>query len=483
MLNTRYLTEFRFEWHTAPRWKLWILTTVSGAAITLCTAYTLDIQSAGKSTKDIIPAALGMASGLLCSFSAHKLRKDLPRYMTRDLVEKETMIIEEQSKLPIAPWEEDDDDDYSLPQPQKMPVKSDWEQNQTTNESLELFDWGRFNTERDDFPHIAIAGKTGGGKSYLAEFLATLFEGYTIAVSPHWKKGDFTSAYLVVGWGRNTGESAQFEYSFADIMTGQFNVSVGGFMYALLQEMDRRYQLNPITQEYIGVDDPEVVVILDEFNLYANLEGLPIITKQLLREARKVRIRLIPLVQGTEVKAMGVEGEGQLREQLTFIRVKNKAKEYADQEFSKHCRDEKARYWEMVKNFISGSRYSCFVDNEPAQIPDLAEWKKLQPTLANLAGFACTPEPPVCKPDSFADEGCTDAQGDNLSTEVCPSCGSEDVRTNGKTSSGAIRYRCKSCDKTWSTSVGDLGRLTHQPQPREADIPIDFIQAPHPKLR
>ncbi len=319
-----------------------------------------------------------------------------------------------------------------------------------SSDSLQLFDWQRFNTERDDFPHVAIAGKTGGGKSYLAEFLATLFEGYTIAVSPHWKKGDFTSADLVVGWGRNTGESAQFEHSFADIMTGQFNVSVGGFMYALLQEMDRRYQLDPKTQEYMGANDPEIVVILDEFNLYANLEGLPIITKQLLREARKVRIRLIPLVQGTEVKAMGVEGEGQLREQLTFIRVKNKAKEFADQEFSKHCRDEKAGYWGMVKNFISSSRYSCFVEDMPAQIPDLTEWKKQQPPLAKLAGFGVQQKISVCEPEPFTDGSCTDAQVADLSTKVCPNCGSEDVRTNGKTSSGATRYRCKSCDKSWS---------------------------------
>ncbi len=326
--------------------------------------------------------------------------------------------------------------------PQEMPVKSDWEQNEATNESLQLFDWGRFNTERDDFPHVAIAGKTGGGKSYLAEFLATLFEGYTIAVSPHWKKGDFTSADLVVGWGRNTGESAQFEHSFADIMTGQFNVSVGGFMYALLQEMDRRYQLDPVTQEYMGANDPEIVVILDEFNLYANLEGLPIITKQLLREARKVRIRLIPLVQGTEVKAMGVEGEGQLREQLTFIRVKNKAKEFADQEFSKHCRDEKAGYWDMVKNFISASRYSCFVEDFPAQIPDLTEWKKLQPPLANLAGFN-TQNPNTA---STVVNVATNDEGDHAG-ESCPHCGSYSIKWLSR---NANRKQCKKCDGTWT---------------------------------
>jgi predicted RNA-binding Zn-ribbon protein involved in translation (DUF1610 family)/energy-coupling factor transporter ATP-binding protein EcfA2 len=318
-----------------------------------------------------------------------------------------------------------------------------------SSDSIQLFDWQRFNTERNEFPHILIAGKTGGGKSTLAEYLASLFDGIVIAVAPHWTKGDFTSADLVIGWGRNEGEAVDFKYSFAEILTGQINATVGEFMGALFKEMDRRYTLTP-TQERVGDNEEPITVILDEFNMYANMENLPPITSKLLREARKVGIRIIVLAQGTEVEALGCKGQGQIRESFTYILVKNKAKEYADLAVKKAYKSPYENYARNVKTFIENTPFSCFVEDQPALIPDLTGWKKQQPPLAKLAGFGVQQKTSVCEPDPFADGSCTDAQVADLSTEVCPNCGSEDVRTNGKTSSGATRYRCKSCDKSWS---------------------------------
>lgn len=383
--------------------------------------------------------------GAIASAVGVKYAQELKELEPHRIIQKEARLnlLSEQAALQATAF-----------RPASMQQNQLMESAETTEaKSPELFDWNRFNTERDDFPHIIIAGKTGGGKSYLAEYLASLFEGFTIAVSPHWKKGDFTSADLVIGWGRNTGGAAQFEHSFADILTGDFTVSVGGFMYALLQEMDRRYQLDPVTQEYVGANDPEIVVILDEFNLYANMDGLPIITKQLLREARKVRIRLIPLVQGTEVKALGVEGEGQLREQLTFIRVRNKAVELVNQEINKHRNDEFLGYWQGVKNFVSSSRYACFVDGIPAQIPDLTEWKQLQPPLANLAGFDVQSVDGVDDIDLLKRCYSMDSTQFQHTTRIddnCPGCESTHISPHGKTRAGTPRQRCNDCGKTWT---------------------------------
>ena len=252
---------------------------------------------------------------------------------------------------------------------------------------LNLFDWKQFAEKRNEFPHIGIAGKTGGGKSLLAEYLASCFDGIVVAVSPHWEKGDFTSADLVVAWGRNYGAVNDCRLSFSDALSGKHNISACGFLSLLHKEMDRRFKLDE-NQQFTGKDDPEIIVILDEFNAFASSKGLPEITKQLLREARKVKIRLIPLVHGTEVKALGCEGEGQIREQLTWIRVANKAKDYANLGLNKAKKGtQDFDYWQSVSQFIFGVKYPAFVEDCPANIPDLKQWKQQQPSQANLAGW------------------------------------------------------------------------------------------------
>jgi transposase-like protein/IS1 family transposase len=42
---------------------------------------------------------------------------------------------------------------------------------------------------------------------------------------------------------------------------------------------------------------------------------------------------------------------------------------------------------------------------------------------------------------------------------IVASCQHENRRTNGKTKSGAIRYRCKDCGKSWTESTSSLGGL------------------------
>lgn len=68
--------------------------------------------------------------------------------------------------------------------------------------------------------------------------------------------------------------------------------------------------------------------------------------------------------------------------------------------------------------------------------------------LGLLVGTPLAHAPHTQEP--FIDVPCTDAQEDAPSIKNCPNCGSENVRTNGTTSSGTPRYRCKDCDKAWT---------------------------------
>jgi hypothetical protein len=70
--------------------------------------------------------------------------------------------------------------------------------------------------------------------------------------------------------------------------------------------------------------DP-LIVIIDEFPAIASSlgKGATDTVKLLAREARKVQIRMCLLSQGAEVKTLGLEGEGSIRECFAMLRLGN----------------------------------------------------------------------------------------------------------------------------------------------------------------
>jgi len=62
------------------------------------------------------------------------------------------------------------------------------------------------------------------------------------------------------------------------------------------------------------------IVVLDEFpSITANIESATDIVTTLIREAREAKIRLFILSQGRQVKTLKLEGQSDLRENLTDI--------------------------------------------------------------------------------------------------------------------------------------------------------------------
>ncbi|TFI51037.1 hypothetical protein BLD44_028590 [Mastigocladus laminosus UU774] len=255
---------------------------------------------------------------------------------------------------------------------------------------LSMFDWDSFRNERDKYPHISIEGKTGDGKSFLAESLSDVInDGIAIVVDTHWEHGHFPSLKMVIGAERNFGTSAEPyevrepkkkegepiiigepEIDVDHIISGERVPTVCQFIRSLHNEMQERFELVAVDQRYPEKKfyrwkvekRPIITVILDELNSYAKLPGVMQCLKDILREGRKAGIRLVFLVQSAQVKQLGIEGESDLREQLSRIRLGMFAKKHAKSLAKQH--DD-----QRIVEIVHGMKRPCMVEDRPALVP------------------------------------------------------------------------------------------------------------------
>ena len=191
-------------------------------------------------------------------------------------------------------------------------------------------------------PHCMLLGSTRDGKSTLAKHLAANCTAYTIVIDPHAAPDDWGNL-PVFGAGRKYGEIAK----------------IMGVTLELLQvRFDARDQ---------GVKAFEpIIIICDEYPaIIASNEAGKVASswmKLISREARKVAIRLVVLTQSPEVKAIGLEGEGSVRDNFCFIRLGEFALDHA-----KSLKDE------QIKSAIENADRPAMLGNLPCAIPQLSD--------------------------------------------------------------------------------------------------------------
>ena len=179
------------------------------------------------------------------------------------------------------------------------------------NSGSKGFDWNRLNTDYNDFPHLFLLGKTGAGKSYVSDRLVRFLNGYCIVISPKKMPTDF-QGLQVVG----------LPYDYHSIHRALVALE------KLMVEREAEMQRSGFT------DFQPINVILDELPVSSSgckdldLDLLKPL-KTLIRAGRTSKIRLIILAQGSEVKALGIEGEGGLRDSLTYVYLKGFVEDYA----------------------------------------------------------------------------------------------------------------------------------------------------------
>lgn len=279
-----------------------------------------------------------------------------------------------------------------------------------TRPNLELFeeppkfDWSMLRDKPDLYPHAILVGASGGGKSSFAENLAGLLQGNSYGIIPHWQHGEFTSCIRVWGDENNLGMGAGFDrkafkprtsleawedmlkaipvqdgsdpiVTWLEITEGVIpNPTACQVFRAIWFEMRRRYKKGA-DGKFLG--GRRINLIADEFNAMANLPGLRNVWLEVVREARKVGIALILIVQQNDVTSLNIEGQGGIRENLTKVAFNSAADEVILNNVSlsgdnKHLRE----YWLAKYREYQLKNYRATVEFDWCELPYPGTWVK-----------------------------------------------------------------------------------------------------------
>ena len=228
----------------------------------------------------------------------------------------------------------------------------------------DLFDWNLLRSKSQVHAHIAILAPTGGGKTVTGEWLADLIgEGHHIKVVTTKAKSSQWRGMEVVGTPRNFDAIKE---------------EVEQLKYEMVDRMGNLDAVESMPQEVRVFDELAAMV--------ANIDKFEIGT--FIREARETGIRIIALIHGEQVKLIGLEGESDTAEGLTWVRLGKFAIKYARKLVSKGELTNADLEW------LKGQERPCLVDEQLAVIPNLSNWEPSRTTTGARAPV-CTSDAPV----------------------------------------------------------------------------------------
>lgn len=227
---------------------------------------------------------------------------------------------------------------------------------------LVFFDWHRFRTEPDKFPHIRVIAMTGMGKTTLVDWLIDILGGGFV-ITPK-KKPHQWNGLEVHGCTPN-----YFNFEAID--------------KALRLVQDDMYQRYKIIQK--GDEPPLNNFVVDEWRLInQNIPGAKVLMKNLITIAREANLRMIALAQGTQVRTWGLETESDLSECFVDILIGDFAIDRCLSIRRKYQNNSvEYVYWTVVLAFLKQSDRPCMVANQPAIIPDLSTWSREITTIVH----------------------------------------------------------------------------------------------------
>jgi hypothetical protein len=218
---------------------------------------------------------------------------------------------------------------------------------------INYFDWNLLESQPDRFPHIGIAGATGDGKSTVATHITKKSGGLVIAIDPHYRPGNYSHCAGIHAKGRNYGSwDDSIAADFSELTRG--NLDYCSVLKTLEKEMDARYKRYEVGDSNFS----RIECIMDEFNTFieTNPGALECYLK-LLREARKVGIRLLFLLQSDSAKDMRLEGRTSARKCLKWVRLGDFALSHAQS-----LKDP------AIRDLVGTQQYPMMMEGVPAKL-------------------------------------------------------------------------------------------------------------------
>lgn len=207
--------------------------------------------------------------------------------------------------------------------------------------TVNLFDFSKLKAEPDTFPHIRIVGKSGQGKTVLARYLLYLLGGNQYVITTKKKPTDWIGLPVY---------GAPFKYDECE-----------EWLNNSLQLMYSNYQLleTGLTPEFTNI-------AVDEWrSQQKNIISAKETMKELISQARDAKVRILAIATGEQVGIWGLEGESDLEECFTTIRLGEFALEYA----------RRIKVSKSVLGWLEAQKRPCMVDRYPAEIPDLSGFR------------------------------------------------------------------------------------------------------------
>lgn len=254
----------------------------------------------------------------------------------------------------------------------------------TGRNAIQLFEITDLINKRDRYPHVMVVGGTGAGKTTLVEWLIDQDTDTKNTYVCSAMEGDEFVDYERIGDNFNYAEIAEF-FKYINYEWVNERKSVKGKKNIL---------------DLCGFRN----IVLDESRDACQNAGMTDYLTRFISMIRKWQVRIWLLGVSSTVKSLNIEGEGEIRDCLTYVRIGDHAKEHFNSLVREGTYD--LKYQRAVEKFINqaGLNRFCMVDNKICFLPDLSNYRstkkhvKREPTWKPIPpSDAPAPEPETRK--------------------------------------------------------------------------------------
>ncbi len=243
-----------------------------------------------------------------------------------------------------------------------------------------LFDFSRLRTEPDKFAHIRIIGGTGIGKTIFADWLLDVLGGNRFVITPKKKSWNWVGLQVYGLWFDYEAIRTKLQWIHAE-MYRRYPLMEAGQTFGITKFVVDEWRLINTNVKAVKERDPDTKQAIE------TAPSAKAMMKDIITVSREAMLRLIALAQGENVASWGFEGESDLEECFTDIRMGEFAIDYA-KSLRNQCRKDSDDYeywtavlaeleWQNQRRTREGKSIPCcMVGKHPARIPDLTDWKR-----------------------------------------------------------------------------------------------------------